>query len=151
MITRKKRPVKAARLLNKAPDTTATTKRPPTVDEFLKINPLPPQLKHLEPSLRKLPHVGLIFQILLGCMEHDMSNDDVDRIVADVGEMFTQPTQRCAACFHWTPQFHAIVAGNAERFAVAPMCDSCVNRFETGRQTPQMERNLNAYAAGGAE
>ena len=144
MITRNSRRVKAAR--PQSVGAAATTKRPLSVDEFLRINPLPAQLKHLEPSLRKLPHVGLIFQILLGCMEYDMSNADVDRIVADVGAMFSQTQQRCASCFHWTDKYHAIVAGNAERFAVAPMCDSCVNRFEAGRQSPTMERNLSSYA-----
>ena len=123
--------------------------RPPTVERFLQDNPLPPQLRHLEPSLRKLPHAGMIVEILLGCMAHDMSNADIDRIVADVGEMFSQERQRCAACFCWAPQFHAVVVGKAERFAVVPMCDNCVNRFEAGRQSKQMERNLNCYAAGG--
>lgn len=125
---------------------TATTSRPPTVNEFLKVNPLPAQLNHLEPSLRKLPHAGMIVEILLGCMAHDMSNADIDRIVADVGEMFSEPQQRCTACFCWANQFHAVVVGKAERFAVAPMCDNCVNRFEAGRQSKQMERNLNSYA-----
>ena len=120
--------------------------RPPTVERFLQDNPLPPQLRHLEPSLRKLPHAGMIVEILLGCMAHDMSNADIDRIVADVGEMFSEPQRRCIACFHWTNQFHAVVVGKAERFAVAPMCDNCVNRFEAGRQSKQMERNLNSYA-----
>lgn len=93
----------------------------------------------------------MLLEIMMGCFAYDMSNDDLDRIVADVGEMFSQPQQRCAACFHWTGQFHAVVVGKAECFAVAPMCDGCVNRFEAGRQSPQMERNLNSYAAGGAE
>lgn len=125
---------------------TATTSRPPTVDEFLKVNPLPAQLNHLEPSLRKLPSVSMLLEIMMGCLAYDMSGADLDRIIADVGEMFSQERQRCAACFCWAPQFHAIVVGKAERFAVVPMCDNCVNRFEAGRQSKQMERNLNSYA-----
>lgn len=126
-------------------DTTATTKRPPTVAEFLAINPLPAQLRHLEPALRKLPHAGLLIQILLGCLEYNMSGADFDRIVADCGDMYSQERQRCAGCFSWTPTPHAIVAGKAERFAVVPMCDSCVTRFEAGRATPQMQRNMDTY------
>lgn len=146
MITRKNRSVKAPRPQSVGPDSTATTSRPPTVDEFLKVNPLPAQLNHLEPSLRKLPSVSMLLEIMMGCLAYDMSGADLDRIIADVGEMFSQERQRCAACFCWAPQFHAIVVGKAERFAVVPMCDNCVNRFEAGRQSKQMERNLNSYA-----
>lgn len=120
--------------------------RPPTVAQFLRANPLPKGIRHLEPSLRKLPSVSMLIEIMMGCLAYDMSSADVDRIVAEVGEMFSQTQQRCAACFHWTDKFHAVVVGKAERFAVAPMCDSCVNRFEAGRQSKQMERNLNSYA-----
>ena len=102
---------------------TATTSRPPTVDEFLKVNPLPAQLNHLGPSLRKLPSVSMLLEIMMGCLAYDMSGADLDRIIADVGEMFSQERQRCAACFCWAPQFHAIVVGKAERFAVVPMCE----------------------------
>ena len=146
MITRKNRSVKASKPQSLGHDTASTTRRPPTIEEFLKINPLPAQLRHLEPSLRKLPSVSMLIEIMMGCFAYDMSGADLDRIIADVGEMFSQPQQRCAACFHWTNQFHAVVVGKAERFAVAPMCDNCVNRFEAGRQSKQMERNLNSYA-----
>lgn len=120
--------------------------RPPTVDEFLSINPLPAQLRHLEPSLRKLPHAGLLIQILLGCLEYDMGNADFDRIIHTVGDIYNAERQRCAACFCWTSQFHVILAGTPDRYTIVPMCDRCMTKFETGRQSPQMERNLNAYA-----
>ncbi len=120
--------------------------RPPTVDEFLKVNPLPAQIRHLEPSLRKLPHAGLLIQILLGCLQYDMSGADFDRIISTVGDMYNAKQQRCAACFHWTSRFHVILAGKPDRYTIVPVCDGCTTKFETGRQTPQMERNLNAYA-----
>lgn len=141
--------VKASRTQSVVPDRYATTRQPPTVAEFIRDNPLPAQIRHLEPSLRKLPSVGLLLQVMLGCLEYDMSGADFDHIINTVGEMYTQKSQRCAACFQWTHEFHAIVVGKVERFNVVPMCDSCVNRFESGRQSSMMERNLHHYAAGG--
>lgn len=122
--------------------------KPPTVAEFLKVNPLPRELRNLEPSLRKLPHAGILIDVLIGCLQYDLDRADFDRIITDVGQMFSAERQRCATCFHWTPQFHAVLIGSAESFRVIPMCDPCVGRFEAGRQTRQMETNMNAYAGG---
>lgn len=119
---------------------------PPTVDEFLAINPLPPQLRHLEPSLRKLPHAGLLIEILIGCLQYDLDSADFNRIITTVGELFSHERQRCAACFSWTSQFHAILIGRVDAYRAVPMCNSCTVRFEEGRQSKQMERNLNSYA-----
>lgn len=124
---------------------------PPTVDEFLAVNPLPPQLRHLEPSLRKLPHAGILIQIMLGCLECDMGSADFDRIIITVGELFSHERQRCAACFSWVTQYHAILVGRVDAYRAVPLCDPCVTRFESGRQSKQMERNLDSYAGEVAE
>ena len=125
--------------------------RPPTVDESLAISPVPPQLRHLEPSLRKLPSAQILIQIMVGCLQYDLGSADFDRIITTVGELFSHERQRCAACFSWTSQFHAILIGRAEDYRAVPMCDPCVVRFESGRQSKQMERNLNSYAGEVAE
>ena len=36
-----------------------------SVDQFLKLNPLPGKLRHLEPALRKLPTVGMVFPTII--------------------------------------------------------------------------------------
>lgn len=141
MITRKNHLVKQDVGL----DTTTTTKRPPTVDEFLRINPLPEQLRHLEPSLRKMPNPMMIVEIMLGCLAAEMSAVDTERIIDSVADMFSQAQQRCTSCLHWTPRFHAIVAGRGNRYTAVPLCDTCVTKFEAGRATPQMQRNMDTY------
>lgn len=123
---------------------------PVTVAEFLRINPLPRQLRHLEKSLRKLPSVKMVFDVIIGCLVYDMGADDFTNIINAVGAMYSQSAQRCAGCFHWTPQFHAVIVGKVERYRAVPLCDACARRFEAGTETPQMQRNLSSYA-GGAE
>ena len=129
---------------------TQTTAHPVTVAEFLRINPLPRKLRHLEPSLRKLPNVKMVFDVIIGCLVYDMGADDFTNIINAVGTMYSQSAQRCAGCFHWTPQFHAVIVGKVERYRAVPLCDACARRFEAGTETPQMQRNLSSYA-GGAE
>lgn len=120
----------------------------PTVDEFLRTNPLPRKLRHLEPSLRKLPSVGMVFDVIVGCLACDMSESDFTAIIHAVGAMYSQQTQRCAGCFCWKSDFHAVIVGKAERFQAVPVCDACARRFEAGTETPQMQRNLSSYASG---
>ena len=118
----------------------------PTVDEFLRINPLPRKLRHLAPALRKLPNVAMVFDVIIGCLAYDMGADDFTNIINVVGTMYGQTTQRCAGCFHWSQQFHAVIVGRVKSYRAVPLCDTCVRRFEAGTATPQMQRNLSSYA-----
>lgn len=122
-----------------------------TVDEFLRTNPLPRKLRHLEPSLRKLPNVEMVFDVIIGCLAHDMGEADFTNIIHAVGAMYAQQTQRCAGCFCWKDDFHAVLIGKVERFQAVPVCDNCARRFEAGTETPQMRRNLSSYASGAGE
>ena len=119
-----------------------------TVDEFLRINPLPPKLRHLEPALRKLPNVEMIFDTIMGCLAYDMGEADFAAIINAVGAMYSQPTQRCAGCFCWSKQFHAVLIGKPEHIQAVPVCDTCALRFEAGTESPQMQRNLSSYGSG---
>lgn len=130
----------------RAVKTTATPVQPVTVDDFLRINPLPAALRHLEPALRKLPNVEMVFDVLLGCLAYDMGAADFTRIINAVGAMYAQTTQRCAGCFHWSQQFHAVIAGRVKSYRAVPLCNNCCRRFEAGTATPQMQRNLSSYA-----
>ena len=138
------------------PDSTRAVKRPalkfssfPTVDEFLRLNPLPRKLRHLEPALRKMPNVAMIFDMIIGLIAYDMSEADFTKIINTVGAMYSQRTQRCAGCFHWKSDFHAVLVGKPERFQAVPVCDACARRFEAGTESPQMQRNLSSYASAG--
>ena len=137
-------------------DSTRAVKRPalkfssfPTVAEFLKCNPLPRKLRHLEPALRKMPNVEMVFGTIIGCLAYDMSEADFTKIINTVGAMYAQRTQRCAGCFCWKDDFHAVIVGKPERFQAVPVCDACARRFEAGTETPQMQRNLSSYANAG--
>ena len=120
-----------------------------SVAEFLKCNPLPRKLRHLEPALRKLPNVAMIFDVIIGLLAYDMSEADFTKIINTVGAMYSQPTQRCAGCFCWKDDFHAVLIGTVERFQAVPVCDACARRFEAGTESPQMQRNLSSYANAG--
>lgn len=120
-----------------------------SVAEFLDCNPLPRKLRHLEPALRKMPNVEMVFSTIIGCLAYDMSEADFTKIINAVGTMYSQPTQRCAGCFHWKTDFHAVIVGKVDRYRAVPVCDACARRFESGTESPQMQRNLSSYANAG--
>jgi hypothetical protein len=128
---------------------TQLSAHPVTVAEFLRINPLPRKLRHLEPALRKLPHVKMVFDVIIGCLVYDMGADDFTNIINAVGVMYSQSVQRCAGCFQWKSDFHAVIVGKVERFQAVPVCDTCARRFEAGTESSQMQRNLSSYASAG--
>lgn len=126
--------------------TALTPTQPATVADFLKCHPLPLKLRHLAPALRKLPNVAMVFDVIIGCLACDMGEADFTAIINAVGAMYSQTTQRCAGCFHWKSEFHAVLIGNVERYRAVPVCDACARRFEAGTETNQMRRNLSSYA-----
>jgi hypothetical protein len=91
----------------------------------------------------------MIFDVIIGLLSYDMSEADFAAIINTVGTMYAQRTQRCAGCFHWSQQFHAVVIGTVERFQAVPVCDTCARRFESGTESHQMRRNLSSYANAG--
>ncbi len=133
-----------------AHDAQGVKTRIPTIDEFLRISPLPPGIAHLEPALRRLPHVGILIGIIAGAYEYGLDNVAFERLIIQTGDLYSQSAQRCACCLKWTKRFHGAAVGTAEDFTTVALCEQCERKTSSGRATNEMSRNLAAYADGGA-
>ena len=128
---------------------TNSTEQHPTIDDILRVHPLPAALAHLEPLLRKLPNFGILLDISVACVDYGIDENGFERILEAVVNIYSDDSHRCAACFVWTSEFHTICTGSTDNLIVLPICDRCMDRIETGRATRQMQRNLRSY--GGAQ
>jgi len=119
--------------------------RMPSVDEFLSVNPLPPELAQFEPILRS-PIGQNILDCIIGAMSAGMSEGAMLAMLQDICEFHSETTHRCNTCFGWTDdpaKTGALIAKG--RFRLVVTCRPCYERIMSGTTTPEMMRNLQTY------
>lgn len=121
--------------------TQSSRNTPLTVDEFLKINPLPPQLKHMDAAIRKLPF-GLLIELIIGGAATGATDEQICAGLLAAATAFATSDHRCSACFGWTDTEHvfSVVVDGVYRFGSC--CERCRGKIIRGAGTPTMRRNI---------
>lgn len=119
----------------------------PPMDEFLRRNPLPKRLRHLEPSIRKLS-VDIFLRVVINGVAIGCTSDEIDEGVRLAAEFAEQKEHRCAACLRWSDEYHALATAGAGGYRFFAVCVRCQERIEQGTATRQMQRNLLSYGLG---
>jgi len=128
----------------------ASVNRPlPSIDEFLRFNPLPPALAHLESTIRGLPDLEFLIGTVAICEHAGFDDDQIADALRQVAAAVEQPAQRCACCLAWRRGSEAFAHIRGGVFSVLAICPTCVRLIESNRITAAMERNFRDYAIGG--
>lgn len=128
----------------------ASVNRPlPSIEEFLRFNPLPPALAHLEAIIRGLPDLEFLIGTVAICEHAGFNDDQIADALRQVAAAVEQPAQRCACCLAWRQNSEALAHIRCGVFSVLAICPVCVRLIESNRMTPAMERNFRDYAIGG--
>lgn len=118
----------------------------PTVAEFLKENPLPTHLAHLEPLLRS--SVGQdVLNVVLIAAAAGLSEPTIIKFMEQLRTHHSADAHRCSCCLNWTAtaaKTGAILRGTVLQIVVT--CQPCYERIMAGTQTDAMKKNLRAYA-----
>lgn len=117
----------------------------PTIDELLHNTPLPPELAHLEETIRSLPDVGVLIEAVIGCMHAGFTDDQVSAAVCTIAEYLQRERNRCSCCLAWRPNGRTFARAAAGRVELISICPTCENLIQTGRGTPRMLANLRNY------
>ncbi|TXH18133.1 MAG: hypothetical protein E6R03_02710 [Hyphomicrobiaceae bacterium] len=124
----------------------------PQIAEFLRINPLPPELDHLRPAIEKFRDVasllGAIFELYAG----GYNAAQIEAALLALDKHISVGSQRCVTCLNWTTTGDLVVCP-AEQPYILSICPKCVRRFEAGQPSATMQRNFKSYVRqnGGAE
>ena len=119
----------------------------PTIDEFLKLCPLPPELAHMESEIRT-PQGQSLMQSIMGAYAQGLRGAALDNVYSMVLEFYSKDTHRCTTCLCWTKHFSAGAIID-DAFHLVVICNRCAKLIDRGRGTPTMKRNLQSY--GGSE
>lgn len=120
----------------------------PTIDEFLQINPLPPEFAHLEPAIRSPIGQSMVHSII-GAYDQGLRGDALMDVLNQVIEFYKHDTHRCNACLCWTKDFQAGAVVD-DAFHMFVICARCQKLIAQGRATPTMRRNVQGFMNGGA-
>lgn len=118
---------------------------PPTIDEFLQMNPLPPQLAYLEPTLRTLPNFEVMFDTILGCAGAGLDDAGITQALETIVTYNQQDAHRCTCCLAWRSGGRSLGRVVDGGFSILFICEPCSRLIELGRVTPTMRRNLRGY------
>jgi hypothetical protein len=117
----------------------------PTVAEFLRENPLPPDLRHFEPLLRSSVGQDVLNVVLLAAAA-GLDEPTILKFMEQLREHHAADAWRCSCCLNWTAT--AAKTGALLRGAVLHIvttCQPCYERIMAGKQTDAMRKNLRAY------
>jgi hypothetical protein len=121
----------------------------PTIDDLLRVNPLPPALAHLEEAVRALPDIDALVNTVFGCASAGFNDDQISAALRQVAERAAQPAQRCACCLAWRKGGRTFAQVADDVFSLVTICPVCERLIETNRVTASMQRNFRAYMMGG--
>jgi hypothetical protein len=121
----------------------------PTTAEFLAINPLPSHLKHIEPSVRKLPF-GLLMELVVGGACMGASDEQIADGLKAAADFASQSEYRCGACLGWTDFDHAFCILDDDIYRFGACCERCRQKISNGQATKAMGANMRAYLREGA-
>ena len=120
------------------------------IGAFLKDCPLPPELKHLEPTIRG-PVGKSLLTALMTCRDEGFSYAQLEDVARQVVEFYSHEYHRCTTCYNWTNDFEAGAAVvDGSKFRMVVICQQCGRRVLDGRITPAMDRNMAEHILGGA-
>jgi len=121
------------------------------VNAFLRHNPLPPHLTHLEPALRS-PFGESLLNVIATCANEGITDQaELRRIAESVIDFHGQEWQRCNSCFGWSKNFHSGAFILDGVFSIVVICDKCGQRVLADDIDSSMERNIaEAVGLGGA-
>lgn len=115
----------------------------PTIDDFLKLCPLPPELAHMEEEIRSPLGQSLLHSIM-GAYIQGLRGAALEDVIKAVIGFYQQDTHRCNACLCWTKDFAAGAVVN-DAFHLFVLCARCQKLIAQGKATPTMRRNAMAY------
>lgn len=116
-----------------------------TVAEFLRINPLPPTLAHLEPIVRTLPSVHFLIETITNCAIAGLDNAGIAAALTTAAAYHAAKSHRCVACLNWTDKALAVALVNEGVFSILAICQKCEKAIHEGRATRSMRLNLAEY------
>jgi len=120
------------------------------MDEVLRVCPLPPQLREFLPVIRG-PLGQAILSAIAACLTEGFTHDQLELVVKQVVEFYTQSYHRCNACHNWCDESTAGAVVVDGAFTITALCPNCAKLAASGRATPAMSRNMQDHVFGGGE
>ena len=117
---------------------------------FLRSNPLPKELAHLEDHIRKLP-VRTFLEFLISASLENMAVKDICTCIKSAAEFYSTDNHRCASCLNWSEEIYGVTILFDDKAVMLTVCGRCKCKVESGRDTPAMRRNIQSYVREGIE
>jgi hypothetical protein len=117
----------------------------PSVEAFLKINPLPPHLAHVESAVRSLPSVRTLIETIMNCAIAGLDDSAIAAALTTASAYHNAKSHRCASCLGWTKEALAMALVNDGAFSILAICPRCERMIDQGRATKAMRANLAEY------
>src|SRR5206468_2832031 len=109
--------------------------------EFIRLNPLPAYLAHLEADMLKIP-LKLLTDLIIGGAQMEVTADQLATGLKAAAAFYSLENHHCGACFAWTDNEHAFAAIVDGDFRFGACCNRCRCRIDNGTATRTMHQNM---------
>jgi hypothetical protein len=112
---------------------------------FLAIAPIPRELRHLTPHIKKLP-LQPFLDLVINSAAFGFNDDKIADGIIGLADFSEAKAHRCACCLGWVEEgfypFASIIYDHYEFFVV---CAGYKEKVMAEQATGEMQRNLRAY------